>query len=59
MEYQVSPEPPPDERAALDLALARLLQERGHPAYASAWREAGLRENLGPPEDHDEEPLTQ
>lgn len=49
----MSPEPSPEEREALDQALARLLEERTHPVYGSAWREAGLRENLGVAEDED------
>ena len=51
VEYEVSPEPSPEEREALDQALARLLEERTHPAYGSAWREAGVREGLGLAED--------
>jgi hypothetical protein len=41
----ITPEPSPDERAAILVALDRLA-ENGQPrAYRSAWREEGIREN--------------
>jgi hypothetical protein len=40
------PEPTPEEREALDRALARLLAERAEPR--SAWWREGLRESLDP-----------
>jgi hypothetical protein len=47
MEPQIRPEPPPEERAAILAALERLLSEDSRPsAYRSAWRDAGVRENL-------------
>ena len=47
MEAQISPEPTPEERAAILTALDRLLAGDARPAaYRSAWREAGIRENL-------------
>jgi hypothetical protein len=47
MEPRIRPEPAPDERAAIIAALAALLSNDGlPPAYRSAWREVGIRENL-------------
>lgn len=47
MPFEITPEPSPEEREALDAALERLLAgEATPPAYASAWREAGIRENV-------------
>ena len=47
MEPEITPEPTPEERAAILAALERLLAEDSGPfAYRSAWREAGIRENL-------------
>lgn len=45
MDVQIKPEPGAEERKAIELALRRLIA-RGAlpPAYASAWRKAGLRE---------------
>jgi hypothetical protein len=48
----VSPEPDPEEREALALALERLLPAADVPqAYTSRWRSAGIAENLGDDED--------
>jgi hypothetical protein len=49
MEPEFVPEPPPDERAAIDEALARLLADRPDP-YSGWWRE-GVREMLSPEEE--------
>ena len=47
MEYEISPEPDADEREAIVRALERLLRGDAEPAaYGSAWREAGVLENL-------------
>jgi hypothetical protein len=49
MDIELSPEPPPEEREALEHSLARLLEEPG--AEPSAWWRAGVRENLSPEEE--------
>ncbi len=56
MELRWSPEPSPEEREALERALARLLAERAEPQ--SRWWRAGVAENVLPEEDVtvDEEP---
>ena len=41
----MTPEPGRDEREALERALGELLGDEMHPAYASAWRRAGIAEN--------------
>jgi len=47
VEPEIRPEPSPEERAAILAALERLLADYSGPrAYRSAWREAGIRENL-------------
>ena len=47
MEPEIRPAPEPEERAAILAALERLLQDERVPAaYRSAWREAGVRENV-------------
>ena len=47
MEPEIRPEPTPEERAAILAALEQLFSDGGTPpAYESAWREAGIRENL-------------
>jgi hypothetical protein len=44
---EIKPEPSPEERAAILAALERLLAaDTGPTAYRSAWRGAGIRENL-------------
>lgn len=49
MQVHIDPEPPPDEREAIETALRRLVNGTRKPAaYASAWRNAGLREALDP-----------
>jgi hypothetical protein len=48
---EIRPEPSPQERAAIELALERLVGDGNLPAaYASRWRQAGIAENvdLGP-----------
>ena len=48
MELEITPEPNPEEREALLAALAALLDgDRRPAAYRSAWRELGIRDNLG------------
>jgi hypothetical protein len=51
MDAEITPEPRPDERAALGIALADLRGLR--PDDASAWWRAGVREAV---EDDDEGP---
>jgi hypothetical protein len=51
MDSQIVPEPPEDEREALDEALARLLSETSDP-YSEWWR-TGVREALTPEEEPD------
>lgn len=47
MEPQIRPEPTPEERAVILAALERLVSRDSRPsAYRSAWRDAGVRENL-------------
>jgi hypothetical protein len=54
MEHEIRPEPSPEERAAILAALERLLEGNAGPqAYRSAWREAGVRENLDDSDDAD------
>jgi hypothetical protein len=51
VELEIDPEPTPEERAAIELALERLVGDGAVPAaYASRWRQAGIMENveLGP-----------
>jgi hypothetical protein len=49
MALEITPEPSPEEREALELALARLLSE---PADTrSAWWREGMREAVASPED--------
>ncbi|HZB85029.1 MAG TPA: hypothetical protein VE289_00560 [Gaiellaceae bacterium] len=48
MKLEITPEPPPEEREALERALARLLEESGD--QRSAWWRAGIQENLTEPE---------
>jgi uncharacterized protein YbcV (DUF1398 family) len=45
MDIEISPEPSPEERDAIEGALRRLLaRDASPPAYASAWWKAGVRE---------------
>ena len=50
MEYQITPEPSPEEREALLAALERLLAEEDGPvqpaAYRSEWWRTGVLENV-------------
>ena len=47
MDVEIKPEPGPDEREAIELALRRLLTRGKLPhAYTSLWRREGLREAL-------------
>jgi hypothetical protein len=49
MEVQITPEPGPEEREAIEAALRRLLGRRTAPAaYSSAWRKTGLRDAVEP-----------
>ena len=41
----ITPDPSPDERAAILAALDRLAENGQSPAYRSAWREEGIRES--------------
>jgi len=45
MPMEIRPEPSDEEREAIERALAERDDE--HPAYASAWRRAGIAESLG------------
>ena len=48
MEFVTRPEPEPEERDAVALALERLLDgDDLPPAYRSRWRAVGIAENLG------------
>jgi hypothetical protein len=49
VELRWSPEPSPEERDALERALARILAGREEPR--SAWWSAGVAENVLPEED--------
>jgi hypothetical protein len=50
MEPEIRPAPEPEERAAILAALERLLLDDGVPTgNRSAWREAGVCENLDDP----------
>jgi hypothetical protein len=45
MDVEITPQPDPAEREAIELALLRLVAGVSvHSAYTSAWRQAGLRE---------------
>jgi hypothetical protein len=46
MEPQIKPEPTPEERAAILAALQRISEDSRPPASRSAWRDAGIRENV-------------
>jgi hypothetical protein len=47
MELWIEPEPGPEEREAIELALERLLDgDSLAAAYASAWRNTGIHENI-------------
>jgi hypothetical protein len=52
VDFLVSPEPDPQEREALALALECLFRAADvPPGYRSRWRRAGIDENLGEDED--------
>jgi hypothetical protein len=49
VEFVFAPEPEPEEREAVTLALQRLLTgERVPAAFRSAWRQAGISESVAP-----------
>jgi hypothetical protein len=51
MELEITPEPDPAERRAIEAALAEPLDERLIPPQErSAWRSAGFDETKGAPE---------
>jgi hypothetical protein len=50
MELEITPEPSPEEREALERSLARLLEADGTGERGSWWR-AGVAENLSPEEE--------
>ncbi len=44
---RIEPDPSPEERKAIELALERLLGDDAlPPAYTSGWRDAGIHENI-------------
>jgi hypothetical protein len=48
VDFEIRPEPSPEEREAIVAALDAELALDGLPvAYRSAWREQGIRESLG------------
>jgi hypothetical protein len=47
MDLHITPEPPPEEREAIEAALRKLLRGPALPqAYTSAWRRAGIRDSI-------------
>jgi hypothetical protein len=54
MDLEITPDPPPEEREAVERALARLLAEPSEGR--SAWWREGVRENLRDDELSPEEP---
>jgi hypothetical protein len=50
MDLEISPEPEPPEREAIAAAVEQLLEDDfsapGAASYRSAWRLAGIRENV-------------
>jgi hypothetical protein len=47
VDLSIHPEPPPEEREAIGVALAKLLEEdESANAYGSAWRRVGITENV-------------
>jgi len=51
MEIEITPEPSPEERDAIERALARLLEEGAE--QRSAWWREGVAENLNLEEESD------
>lgn len=51
MEIEITPEPSPEEREALERALARLLEDDGGGERGAWWCE-GVGENVNPEEEH-------
>jgi hypothetical protein len=49
VDAEIFPEPSPDERAALEEAIARLLEPPSEPR--SAWWHEGVRESVSPEEE--------
>jgi hypothetical protein len=48
VELRIDPEPDPEEREAIELALERMLGDEALPAaYTSRWRAVGVAENVG------------
>jgi hypothetical protein len=55
VDYVARPNPDPEARKVLELALERLLRsDRPPPAYRSRWRAEGIAENL---DGESDEPL--
>ncbi len=53
MDLEIEPQPSPEEREAIEVALRRLIEGPSIPAaYRSAWRAEGIREAV---EDQDAE----
>jgi hypothetical protein len=48
VDFRIRPEPSPDERDAIELALRRLIERPElPPQYTSPWRRAGIAETVG------------
>lgn len=48
MEIEITPEPGPEEREALERALARLVEEDVKGGQRGAWWREGVGENVNP-----------
>jgi hypothetical protein len=54
VDVEIRPEPGREEREAILAGLDQLqAEDELPPAYRSAWRAEGIRENLGEPADED------
>ncbi|MDX6511069.1 MAG: hypothetical protein QOE36_573 [Gaiellaceae bacterium] len=47
MDLRIRPEPTPEERRAIELALTRAAADPGPDPLQSRWRAAAIRENVG------------
>jgi hypothetical protein len=55
VEPKITPEPSADEHAAILAALDLLAADAQPPAYGSAWRREGIRENSADASNGDDE----